>query len=339
VAFNEQNKGQHVTIDGLVTNTFACLALFVREEGATTLIWAGKLSTWSGRAPLTGKSRAVRAYIACESVAILAMVKPLSVIKSPAVRTTATLVATLLHSEDARLVALDVTELKLVIRENVSHTVPTSNSIDAMMTQVPHPCFGIVLNKHSNVRDTEVLRQEVLIVEVAVRVDIRLEGGDNVGILQGGNCFEEHGRAIPGVDEDLLFGLEAKIELVALSKSQYVGVMIPGRLLEGNRWIKHWNSEFENAPKQVIVILGLDANGGEFGLYLSIGGGKESGEQLKECRSTFMVALRSKTRHKQTFKIIPQSDGIKQHEWEEVGMGELLEFIVELDGIVHIHSP
>ena len=52
-----------------------------------------------------------------------------------------------------------------------------------------------------------------------------------------------------------------------------------------------------------------------------------------------MVALRSKTRHKQTFKIIPQSDGIKQHEWEEVGMGELLEFIVELDGIVHIHSP
>jgi hypothetical protein len=62
------------------------------------------------------------------------MVKPLSAIESPAVRTTATPVATLLHTEDARLVALDVTELKLVIRENISHTVPTSNLIDATMT-------------------------------------------------------------------------------------------------------------------------------------------------------------------------------------------------------------
>jgi hypothetical protein len=115
--------------------------------------------------------------------------------------------------------------------------------------------------------------------------------------------------------------------------------MIPGRLLEGNRRVKHWNREFENAPKQVITILGLEADGGEFGLYLSIRGGKESAEQLKECSSTFMVALRSKTRHKQAFEIIPQSDGIKRHEWEEVGMGELLEFIVELNGIMHIHSP
>ena len=52
-----------------------------------------------------------------------------------------------------------------------------------------------------------------------------------------------------------------------------------------------------------------------------------------------MVALRAKTRHKQTFEIIPQTDGIKRHEREEVGMGELLELIVELDGIVHIHGP
>ena len=52
-----------------------------------------------------------------------------------------------------------------------------------------------------------------------------------------------------------------------------------------------------------------------------------------------MVALRSKTRHKQTFKIIPQPGGIKRHEREEVGMGELLEFILELDGIIHIHRP
>jgi len=52
-----------------------------------------------------------------------------------------------------------------------------------------------------------------------------------------------------------------------------------------------------------------------------------------------VVALRAKTRHKQTFEIIPQTDGIKRHEREEVGMGELLELIVELDSIVHIQRP
>ena len=121
-----------------------------------------------------------------------------------------------------------------------------------------------------------MLRQEVFIIEVAVRVDIRPERGDNVGIFRGGNGFEEHGRAIPGVDEDLLFGLKAEIELVAPPKSQYVGVVVPGRLWEGNRQIEHWNSEFENVPQEVVAIFGLNADGGEFGLYLSVGGGKES---------------------------------------------------------------
>ena len=125
MVFNEQSKGQHVTIDSLVTYAFACLTLLVREEGAATLVWAGKLSTWSCRAPLTEDSRAVGAVIACESGAVLVVVKPLAAIESPLFRTTATPVATLLHPEDTRLIALNVTELKLVVRENVRHTVPT----------------------------------------------------------------------------------------------------------------------------------------------------------------------------------------------------------------------
>jgi hypothetical protein len=48
-----------------------------------------------------------------------------------------------------------------------------------------------------------------------------------------------------------------------------------------------------------------------------------------------VVALSSKTRYKQTFKIIPQTDGIKRHEWKEVGMQELLELILELDSILY----
>jgi hypothetical protein len=47
-----------------------------------------------------------------------------------------------------------------------------------------------------------------------------------------------------------------------------------------------------------------------------------------------MVALSSKTWYKQTFKIIPQMDGMERHEWKEVGMGELLELILELNSIL-----
>ena len=52
-----------------------------------------------------------------------------------------------------------------------------------------------------------------------------------------------------------------------------------------------------------------------------------------------MVPFRSETWHKQTFEIIPQAHSIKQHERDEVGMRELLEFIVELDSIMHIRRP
>ncbi len=48
-----------------------------------------------------------------------------------------------------------------------------------------------------------------------------------------------------------------------------------------------------------------------------------------------MVALSTKTWYKQTFKIIPQTDSIERHEWKEVGMGELLELIIELDSILY----
>jgi hypothetical protein len=104
------------------------------------------------------------------------MIKTLSAVESPAVWTTATpvtilvtaLITTLVHAEDTRFVALDVKELKLVIREDVGQTVPTSDPIDTMITQVAHPCFGIVVNEHSDVSDTVMLRQEVFIVNVAV---------------------------------------------------------------------------------------------------------------------------------------------------------------------------
>jgi hypothetical protein len=100
------------------------------------------------------------------------MIKTLPAVESPAVWTTATpvtvLVTTLVHAKDTRFVTLNVTELKLVVRGDVGHTVPTSDPIDTTITQVAHPCFGIVVNEHSDVGDAVMLRQVVFIVNVAV---------------------------------------------------------------------------------------------------------------------------------------------------------------------------
>ena len=149
------------------------------------------------------------------------------------------------------------------------------------MSQVLYPFFGVVVNTHSNACDPKVLRQEILVVVMAIRINIRLEGGHNVGILGRGNCLEEHGCAIPGVDEDLLLGLETEIEFIPSSQFQDAGVMVPPRLVERDRRIERWDRKFEDAPKQIIAILRLDTDGGELGLYLRISRREESREQFK----------------------------------------------------------
>ena len=105
------------------------------------------------------------------------------------------------------MVALYMTELEFIILEDVRHTVSTGYSIDLTIAQIVHSCLCIVVDECSNVSQAKMLRQEILVVGVAVGINIRLEGGDDVGILGGGNCFEKHGHAIAGGEVDLHFGL------------------------------------------------------------------------------------------------------------------------------------
>ena len=44
VSFNEESKGQHVTVNSGVANVFACVTLDIREEGTTTLVRLGEAS-------------------------------------------------------------------------------------------------------------------------------------------------------------------------------------------------------------------------------------------------------------------------------------------------------
>ena len=76
----------------------------------SALIRAGKPSTGSGGASLTGKRRAGVASITGKRGSVLAMVETPAAIKTPAVRTTATRVSTLVDLEDTRFLALQVAE-------------------------------------------------------------------------------------------------------------------------------------------------------------------------------------------------------------------------------------
>ena len=88
---DEQSKGQHVTVNGLVTDAFTCIALFIRKKGATLPIWSGKTAMGWGGAPLAGQSWGV-----------LTIIEPLMPVIPPTVGTTPTgaLVTTLLDAED-----------------------------------------------------------------------------------------------------------------------------------------------------------------------------------------------------------------------------------------------
>jgi hypothetical protein len=89
-------------------------------------------------------------------------------------------------------------------------------------------------------------------------------------------------------------------------------------------------------PKQIIPILGLDADGTEFRIYLRVCDGDETWKKLKKHGSTFLVMQCPEFWHKKTFKIICQPDSIKRHEWDEVVLGQILEFVVKLDGILDV---
>jgi hypothetical protein len=139
-------------------------------------------------------------------------------------------------------------ELELVVREVVGRTVPTKNTIDATMAHVLHPSFGSVVDTQCNARDAKMLGQEGLVVLVTIRIHVRLHGGYDVGVLGRGDGLEEHGCAIPCVDEDMFLGLKPEIELEAPSQFQNAGISVPCRLIEWDCRIKHWYCEFKDAP-------------------------------------------------------------------------------------------
>jgi tellurite resistance protein len=94
-----------------MSDAFASITLAIREERATTMVGASKMTAGGVRAACTGQGRADGAAIAGDRRPVLSIVESLSAIRAPAVVTPSTAFATLFDSEDARFITLDMAEL------------------------------------------------------------------------------------------------------------------------------------------------------------------------------------------------------------------------------------
>ncbi len=70
--------------------------------------------------------------------------------------------------------------------------------------------------------EPKVLGKVTIVVRVAIHIHLRLEEGNNVGVIRGGYGTEEDGGAQASVKEGDLFGLEPKVQELGLMKLKHI---------------------------------------------------------------------------------------------------------------------
>ena len=64
--------------------------------------------------------------------------------------------------------------------------------------KITDPMLCIVVNKSGNAIEPKVIRQDAVIIRVAIRVYTRLKTRHDVGVLRGGDRAKENGGTVPG---------------------------------------------------------------------------------------------------------------------------------------------
>jgi hypothetical protein len=120
----------------------------------------------------------------------------------------------------------------------------TNGAMNPWEANIPDPSFRILVEHVRNTPETEVCGQEAVIVLVSEDVDVGLHGSDHVRIFRGRYCSKEHVRLSPVVDENVLFGEEAKVEFVFPTECKDVRISGPTGLVDGYCGVKPRHCEF-----------------------------------------------------------------------------------------------
>ena len=173
-----------------MAGAFARSTDHTRKEGATALVWTdGSTGSSVGRASATvtvagttwspiAEARGVPAVVFAASTPqtrTLAAIAPQTRTFVSIILTAATMVPALFKTENARFIALDVTEGQLIIVNQVPHGIQTIQFMDPGCAEVPDSRLGIIVDQCSQSAQPEVVRDVPIVVSAAVRVKLGLE--------------------------------------------------------------------------------------------------------------------------------------------------------------------
>jgi hypothetical protein len=203
VLVNEECNSQHVAVSCLVANTLACCALKPGFEWVAPLIRLivpvlGCSACWTSQtvAILIGYTVAMaREFAASMSRATIRAI-PWGPIKPVRVGG----------------IALNVTEGKFVIIIVIPRGVCVNHLMHLRSVDVPNPMFGFGMDPHRNRVDVELVGEVTYIIRMTISINTCLEGINNIGIFQRGNCLEEDVSAVADGEEDMLFGMEVEVK-------------------------------------------------------------------------------------------------------------------------------
>jgi hypothetical protein len=109
------------------------------------------------------------------------------------------------------VIALDVAKWGLVILRNVPYGIHARDAVNPRTMEVPDTVFGLIMDECSDSVESQVVREDPVVVRVTVRIDTGLKGGDDVRIFRRCDGTKEDGGTVPRREEHILFGLEAEV--------------------------------------------------------------------------------------------------------------------------------
>ncbi len=104
--------------------------------------------------------------------------------------------------------------------------------------------------------------REVIIIKVfTVGIDVRLEHRSHIRKLRILNRLKEDATAGMVAMMEVHLSLELEVEKVGLGELEDISNIGPDRDLDWDDRVKSWYREFKDAPKVVVTIVRLVANG------------------------------------------------------------------------------
>jgi hypothetical protein len=130
-------------------------------------------------------------------------------------------VVTLVKTEGTRSETLNVAIGLFVVGQRVPIKSCAIRAADTGSGNIRNACFGIIVDQSGDTIEPKVLGKVTVVVRVTVHIHLRLEEGNDVGVIRYGYGTEEDGGVQASVKNGVLFGLKPKVQELGLMKLEH----------------------------------------------------------------------------------------------------------------------